>query len=699
MKLKFSVFALGFTVLLTQLVVLREGITGFYGNELIIGIILGNWLLLTGVGSFLGKYSKQIKNKTNLIIYLHTALAIIAPILVFLIRIIRTQVSLPGEMIGLLSSFFYSFILLLPFCVVSGFLITLFSYVFSEKSKNKAHQINRVYILESVGSLIGGFLFSLILIYFLNSFQSLIFVVILNLLAAIFLSRKKIVYAALLILITGIILFSNPQQLSTKILYPDQNIILERSSIYGSIVVTEHNNQYNFYQNSFPLFSSDNIFSNEEKIHYAMLQHENPKNILLVSGGVAGTTKEILKYNVNKIDYLELDQNIINVGKQYTKNLESNKINIQNIDARLFIKYKKNNYDVVILDFPDPDSLLMNRYYTIEFFKELKNSMKPNGIVGLSLSAGENFLSKEVTALNSVVYNTLKNVFENVLIIPGNTAYYIASDNKLDYDYIQKIKDKGIETKYIEYYISEKLESARINNFYNAVESSNRVNRDFNPVSQFYYLGFWLSMFNINYNILIIVVLFILALALYFIKIKPIPLTILVTGFSGMLLTMIIIFGFQIIYGYVYHKIGLLITSFMLGLFLGALLGNKKSRVTNRTLAKFDFVFAVYSFLLPLLFIYLAKTPNNFTSNIIFPLTTVICGLIVGVEFPIAIKAFVKKEKNPMAVLYSIDLIGACVGAIIGSVLLIPLFGIIYTAFFIALLNLGSGLYLFFGKT
>jgi len=45
------------------------------------------------------------------------------------------------------------------------------------------------------------------------------------------------------------------------------------------------------------LFSTGNEISNEENVHYAMVQHPNPENILLISGGFSGTIAEIMKYN------------------------------------------------------------------------------------------------------------------------------------------------------------------------------------------------------------------------------------------------------------------------------------------------------------------------------------------------------------------------------------------------------------------
>ena len=50
-----AVGALGVSCVITQLALLRELLTVFSGNEIVLGIILGNWFLLTGLGSWLGR--------------------------------------------------------------------------------------------------------------------------------------------------------------------------------------------------------------------------------------------------------------------------------------------------------------------------------------------------------------------------------------------------------------------------------------------------------------------------------------------------------------------------------------------------------------------------------------------------------------------------------------------------------------------
>ena len=51
-------FVLGFSSLYTQVFLLREFLSIFNGNELVLGIVLANWMLLTGTGAYLGKIGR-----------------------------------------------------------------------------------------------------------------------------------------------------------------------------------------------------------------------------------------------------------------------------------------------------------------------------------------------------------------------------------------------------------------------------------------------------------------------------------------------------------------------------------------------------------------------------------------------------------------------------------------------------------------
>ena len=49
--LRFGLLPMGFSFTVTQGLMVRELLVAFFGNELSIGLILGNWLILEAVGS------------------------------------------------------------------------------------------------------------------------------------------------------------------------------------------------------------------------------------------------------------------------------------------------------------------------------------------------------------------------------------------------------------------------------------------------------------------------------------------------------------------------------------------------------------------------------------------------------------------------------------------------------------------------
>ena len=54
-----ALLALGAAAVATQIILLREFLSVFHGNELVIGIVLAWWMVLTGTGSFLGRSSHR----------------------------------------------------------------------------------------------------------------------------------------------------------------------------------------------------------------------------------------------------------------------------------------------------------------------------------------------------------------------------------------------------------------------------------------------------------------------------------------------------------------------------------------------------------------------------------------------------------------------------------------------------------------
>jgi spermidine synthase len=687
-----SIIALGIAEILTQLVVMREFLSAFYGNELVIGILLANWLLIGGIGSYLGTRVVKILDKQRILILFHVLIAFILPASILIIRNLYNFAFIRGELVGVTQVFIAAFLILLPICLITGFSLPLFSVLYSRKQH--ASQVGSVYFFDSLSNIIGGAVFSFVLIYFLTSFQVAIIVLIINLAFAAVLSIKcrRYVFAALaaVLLVAAFIssLFVNLESISVRQQYPGQNIVLMEDSVYGRLVVTADWAQLNFFKDGMPMFSTDSPQVNEEKVHYAMLQHPDPKTVLLISGGISGTTDELLKYNLTSIDYVELDPVLIKVGREYTSSLDDPRVRVRNIDARLFVRQSTVRYDVVIIDSPEPSTAQSNRYYTEEFFAELKSVMSPRGILGLHIPSGEEYMNEETRMLDAAVYNSLKKSFKNILVIPGDTAYLIASDAKLDYGYYDYLDVRGIDNVFVrKEYLKDKLEKSRIDYFNSAVSQYDVTNSDFRPVAYYYHLLYWLRQFEADYFVFIAALVLLLVLVMW--RIDSVGFAVFSSGFAGISLELVILVGFQVLYGYVYGKMGVIITAFMLGLALGAFYVTKRlEKVSKRTVSLLSISIAAYSLLLPLFFYLVHAVENDAVlgvmASLIFPAITVIIGILVGALFPAASKLRFKEAGATSGRFYFYDYAGACIGAVLVTVLLIPLLGIFWTCAVIA---------------
>ena len=115
-------------------------------------------------------------------------------------------------------------------------------------------------------------------------------------------------------------------------------------------------------------FTTHNLEAVEETVHYAMAQRPEAQRVLLISGGVSGHARELLKYPA-RVDYVELDPLVLHAAEQFLPgSLSDPRIEVINTDGRLFLRETDRRYDVILVDVPDPSTSQINRFYTREFF-------------------------------------------------------------------------------------------------------------------------------------------------------------------------------------------------------------------------------------------------------------------------------------------------------------------------------------------
>ncbi len=683
-----SITALGISSIVTQIIIMREFMSIFPGNELVIGIIFSLWLLLTGLGTYLGRHSGKIKHKVLFLALSQAAVSILPFIMAIFVRHIPGYF-VPGEELGLSYIILFSLFTLLPYCLLSGFFLPMACVILSRRKSSRS--IGRVYLLDNIGDIAGGFLFTFILAFLFNHLWSVYLIFLINIAAScliLFYSKRMAlgIAAALIgLLVTALMAAYDLDLMTTQKLYPKQDIIFKETSQYGKLVAARSGSQINIFQDRSLIASTGDIVSREEKVHFAMLQLLNLKNpaesgykVLLLSGGISGTLDELLKYKIDKVDYVELDPKIIEIGYKFGLIPDDQRINIHKIDARRFISMADEVYDLILVDLPLPENSDTNKFYTEEFFSEAKEVLKTGGILTFPLGGYYNYFSEADRMMHSSVYNSLDSSFENIMMVPSSSIIYIATDGNLTYNFSGLIEDIGIKNDYINSgYLKGMITEERIYHLNNIIDKSEKKNKDLEPVAYHHQVKRWIGQFGGISNTIIFIIM--LALVFYAFKLSRIQYSIFSTGFSAMGIELIIVFLIEVFYGFIYHEIGVLITIFMVGVAIGAYIANQKIRRSARKTYLKSEAFLLTIILATALGIFLktsAIVDTDLGFRLFLWLMLFLAAVVTGIQFPLASRLSFRDVETTSSRLYHADLIGSAIGSFVIIVLAIPLIGI-----------------------
>jgi hypothetical protein len=99
------------------------------------------------------------------------------------------------------------------------------------------------------------------------------------------------------------------------------------------------------------------------------------------------------------------------------------------------------------------------------------------------------------------------------------------------------------------------------------------MNRDFSPILYYYYLRHWMSQFNVRFGPVQVGLL--VLLGFYLVRLRGSAYVLFASGFAASALEVVLLLAFQVLCGSVYQQVGVIVTVFMAGLALGALMANQ----------------------------------------------------------------------------------------------------------------------------
>jgi spermidine synthase len=692
-------FAVGFVSILGQVVLLRELSVAFYGVELIYTLALGVWLLFSACGAMI---NRRLENPPLAgINFLFLFLSAAIPLDVAFIRASRQLFSgIPGAYLPLHTQIAVMSAALLPAGLILGLLFQWTAKVYVSDGRSLA----AAYAIESMGGLAGGICATCFLKF---GFQNFLIALLCALVAAgsTFLqsegrySRKLrlvsiVITAALVLLVWKAPLLD---RLMTSLAHPD--LVETRDTPYSRLTVSLKDNQVSVFENDALLFDTESTRA-EEFVHLAVLQHPNPERILILGGGIEGTIREVLRHSPKAVDYVELNRALMDFVPQtlppdIQRSFRAENVRIIIDDPRRFLN-RALSYDLILIGMPEPTSGQANRFYTREFFRQCNAKLNKGGVIAFSLQSSENLWTSQLRSRMVSIYRAAKSVFPEVVFLPGTNNVVIGSRDLLSRDptvLTDRLKARGIHARLISAnYLRYLYTNDRFQEISRTLESGTvPANTDVRPICYQYTLMIWLSKFLPSLKswdfalpelrgsrvLLWLVVFSLPALALSRTS-WHVRRAILagVAGFAGMVLETILILHYQTKNGILFQDIGILLTSFMAGLAVGAWAVARMKQPPSKT-AGIGFLMGFVALSAA---IGLEISSGRSTGLLVTLGLLALSGFLVAGIFAFAGLREAGDQKTAVAPLYSADLIGGCVASIVASLALVPVAGMVITA-------------------
>ena len=375
---------------------------------------------------------------------------------------------------------------------------------------------------------------------------------------------------------------------------------------------------------------------------------------------------------MNRRDALQLDPAVTAVQLRFGLINAIPGLNVMYRDGRAYLAQTDKTYDAIIVNLPEPNTFQLNRFYTDRFFELVRKRLTAEGVLGFAMQGYDNYLAEPQRQKLSSIYNTIRIYFKHILMLPGQKVFFLCSNRPLTSDIPAALARMGIPSTYISGFYYGNLTPERIERLNGRMDPTIPINIDTSPYLMRLMFSQWFAKFQTSPIIffLFLAVLF----AIYFFQITREEYVLFSTGCMTMGCEILVIFAFQIYFGYIYLQIGLIITIFLAGLLPGAWLGNRLQRKGKPLLVLTD------GLLIVSLAVFIMSI-DRFADQLpvqFYLLFGFVVSLICGFQFPLALHLR-GGDNAAVTRTFSADLIGAAGGTLFTSIILIPYTGVLWT--------------------
>jgi len=757
------VFSYGLFTIAAQSLLFREFLTAFEGSDISVGIFFGCWFLWVGAAALFvyraRRFADRLLKNAELFFLLYLPGFVLEFVLIVLARRLAgvesyTLLSIPTILL-------LSLIVTAPVSSITGILFPVACRWFWQ---DEEAAVSGVYILEAAGSFVGGLAVTFLLAYGVSS-AAIFFIVACVLSCSVFIVRlnaavlsseaalKKYARASLLAvslvpLCAAVSLFlGTDKALMRYVRVVKWTGLLPGEALAGSFQTAQAEYLYGLYRGQWLVVRQGSVVEalpDEAAAGRiaALTLCQNPKaRRILVIGSGLGLSQQFLRLGqTEKVTWGHCDrQYLMKLGKFIPADMRITDGRLDYIadDVRSMLAGIKEDNDIVIINLPDVTTSVLNRYYTYQFYRWVKQSLRPGGILAVRIAGGENIMGTELVSLGASTKLTLEKVFSHIVLVPGEETWFIASDSDGLTGEPASLRDRfakivgagdvfppdGLLSVYLPARASAALEAYS----QAGLPADLLINRDSRPLTHLYslLLAAKQSAAPITRLVkhlalagpmafIIPVVVFMVLRALFILKTSRrdndtnrraagsqlatasgFDSTFLVfsAGWVAIGVVITLMFLYQTCFGSLYLHIGIISSVFMVGLTAGAVLTRYlltgPGRVRSSPQALLFKVFFVHSLILAAVAFYGIERWNHVSFAVAF----FFCGLCAGCYFPLAARQLADGGFEPGAAgakLENADHLGAAAGGFMTGLVFVPVLGTRQTALVLILLVLAN---------
>ena len=692
--------ALGAATAVLQTLAVREGMAMTSGDEAVVAILFGVWLLETALGASLSRWRRASAKASSL------ALALYAPAIVGTVLVSRAAAWLlpAGQVPGLLTVGLAASVLLAPACVLSGWVYGQLARPWAPDRGDVDEGVAsaRAYWLDTLGAAVTGALLAFFALDHLLPFQ----VAALACAAVVFGASARASSRRAWWLVAGLLpcaaLLASPLDLITYRWHAPGQVVLEvRSSSRGALLLTERLGQRQVLLQREPILVPSDREDAEQVAHLAASLHPNPRRVLLMGVPPGNLIENLLAHGVTSLTIVAGDHRTAALVLDLAPSASDARVLVLGDDPRAWARSAPQaSFDLVLVHAGTPASVAEARLFSTSFYRHVARLTAPDGLVVVTLPGFAAYASEAERNLHGTVATTLRTAFPNVVPLPADRTLYLASASPLAEPsavastIASRLGQRGISSAFVtDAWLLDRLSAERVEQSLRWSGRALGPSTDTHPIVYAAALRATLERLGgtgIDSLAVLAVTVLLLVAAWMNPRSRPVSFAVATTGFAGLALQLSLMLVYQTAVGALYRDVALVTGLYMGASCVGTLLAMKRVATVRAVLAADAAQVAVAVMVAASVATMAQWGPGSACVGV--GLGAVLIGGAAGAQVALASRVPGVFRAGVGASVYGIDLVGAALAALITITFLVPWLGIAGTAWVVVGLKATSSL-------